>query len=572
MKIAWQSWDEAAFARARDENKPVLLSISAVWCHWCHVMDETTYSDDRVIAKINEQFVPVRVDNDRRPDVNARYNQGGWPTTAFLAPNGALLAGATYMPPEQLLGALDQIANFYRENRAHVAERSEALRKEAAPERTAAGELRETMIARVLEEISEAYDPEYGGFGDQPKFPMTDVLDFLWQEYRANGEQRLYDMLAKTMLAMSGGGMYDHVEGGFFRYSTTRNWSVPHFEKMAEDHGALLRLLALMARATGNPQFRITLESALNYVRTQWRDPQAHFFAGSQDADENYYALPLEDRKKRQAPFIDRTSYSNWTAALAGAFAVAGWALDDDDLLREAASTLDALHEGMRDPDDLLFHYIEPGGTPQVRGLLTDQTAYMRALLDVHEYGGAPRFIERATTLANAIEKHFASPNGGFYDHAGVEAAIGNLDIRQRPLAENALLAESFLRLAALQNNESLRSRAEQTLQVYIPTYGGMRMFAAPYARALRRYFRPDTSIVLVGSSEATTDFREAAHALPDPLIAVRTVDPSDALELKTRGMEAKLAAYICRSNICGAPVYSADGLRAAYDQLPSSR
>src|SRR5213080_3789112 len=130
-EINWQPWSPEAFERATGEDKPILLSISAVWCHWCHVMDETSYSDSRVIAAINERFVPVRVDNDRRPDVNARYNQGGWPTTAFLAPAGELLAGATYMPPEQMLGALDQIANFYKENRAHIEERAVDLREEA---------------------------------------------------------------------------------------------------------------------------------------------------------------------------------------------------------------------------------------------------------------------------------------------------------------------------------------------------------------------------------------------------------------------------------------------------------
>lgn len=567
-EIAWQSWDEAAFARARQENKPVLLAISAVWCHWCHVMDETTYSDERVIAKINQQFVPVRVDNDRRPDVNARYNQGGWPTTAFLAPSGALLAGATYLPPEQLLGALDQIANFYRENQAHVEERGHELRKEAAPERKASGELRETMIARITEEIAEAFDPEYGGFGNQPKFPMIDVLEFLLQEYRVTAEQRLYEMLAKTMLAMSGGGMYDHVEGGFFRYSTTRDWSVPHFEKMSEDHAALLRILATLTRTTENPQFRTTLESALSYVRTHWHDPKTHFFAGSQDADEEYYALPLQERQRRQAPFVDRTSYSNWTAALAGSFAVASWALDDDALLREAEDTLDALHDRMRDSGGLLYHFIEPGGEPQIRGLLADQTAYLRALLDVHEYGGQPRFVQRAVPLCAAIEANFASPNGGFYDHAGAEAAIGNLDIRQRPLQENSLLVECFLRLAALENDEKLRARAEQTLQVYISTYGGMRIFAAPYARALRRYFHPATSVVVVGTPEATAELREAAHALPDPLLAVRTIDPQETRELKRRGMKRKLAAYFCRGNVCGAPAHSVADLRDAYEKL----
>ncbi len=569
-EIAWRTWGEAAFSEARRDEKPILLSISAVWCHWCHVMDETSYSDPRVIERIKERFIPVRVDNDRRPDVNARYNQGGWPTTAFLAPAGALLAGATYMPPDQMLGALDQIANFYKENRAHVEERATELRKETARESEAAGELRETMIARVLEEIADAYDAEYGGFGSEPKFPMPDVLDFLLQEYRVTGEERLYEMVAKSMLAMVGGGMYDHVEGGFFRYSTTRDWSIPHFEKMTEDHATLLRVLAELTRTTRNDRFRSTLESALQYIRIVLRDPKSNYFAGSQDADEAYFALPLEERRKRAAPYVDRTSYSNWTAAMAGTFALAAAALDDDDLLHEAEATLDELHDRMRDDDGLLFHYIEPGGKPHVRGLLADQSAYLRALLDAHECGGAPRFFSRARDLANAIERHFGSPNGGFYDHAGVEEELGDLAVRQRPLADNSLLADSFLRLSVLDSDERLRGVAERTLQLYASNYGSMRMFAAPYARALRRYFSAAPSAVLVGTPEQTADLREAARALQDPLIVVRTIDSTDAKELQQRGMDPAHApvGYLCRGNACGAPANNTAELRTAFEQL----
>ena len=569
-EIQWQPWSEGAFARSESEGKPILLSISAVWCHWCHVMDETSYSDERVIANINEHFVPVRVDNDRRPDVNARYNQGGWPTTAFLSSEGALLAGATYMPPDQMLGALDQIATFYRDHRDHVRERAVELRKEQTQERDARGELRETMVARILEEISEAYDPQYGGFGNEPKFPMSDVLDFLLQEHRAAGEQRLYDMLSKSMLGMAQGGMYDHVEGGFFRYSTTRDWSVPHFEKMTEDHAALLRVLAELTRTTRNPAFRTTLESALRYVRTVLRDAATNFFAGSQDADEAYFALPLEERRQREAPYVDRTSYSNWTAAMAGTFSLAAAALEDDTVMREAEAALDALHDRMRDEEGLLYHYLEPGGTPQVRGLLTDQAAYLRALIDAHECGGQPRFIDRARELAAAISRSFASERGGFYDHAGAEEQLGNLAVRQRPLAENCLLAESFLRLAALENDERLRDAAERTLQVYASNYGSMRIFAAPFARALRRYFSDAPSVAIVGAIEESAELREAARALPNPFIAVRTIAPADAKSLEARGMDPALSpvAYVCRGNVCAAPSRTPAELRDSFEKV----
>ncbi len=159
-EIRWSDWSVSAFERAQQEDKPILLAISAVWCHWCHVMDETSYSQPAIIDLINERYVPVRVDNDQRPDINARYNQGGWPTTAFLSPDGALLAGATYLPPEQMQAALDRVATFYKEHRAEIEARSLEIRsRKQAYEIADTGSLSEEMIQRVLRDVEESYDP-----------------------------------------------------------------------------------------------------------------------------------------------------------------------------------------------------------------------------------------------------------------------------------------------------------------------------------------------------------------------------------------------------------------------------
>ena len=571
--VNWREWNDAAFAQAKREDKPILLAISAVWCHWCHVMDETSYSDEPIIALINEHYVPVRVDNDRRPDVNARYNQGGWPTTAFLTPDGSLLAGATYLPPEQMRAALEQVEQFYKTNRAEIEQRALRIRSRARPfEGADSQDLQAGIITRVLQDVEANYDPEYGGFGTAPKFPMVDVLELLLQEYRAGGEQRWYDMLARTFFGMSDNGMYDHIEGGFFRYSTTRDWSIPHFEKMTEDHAGLLRVLAGLERLTRNDRFRATLVSALGYVRTTLRDPKTRLFAGSQDADEQYYALPLEERRAQTAPYVDRTSYSNWTAWMAGTFFFAADALDDDRLTEEGEATLDALHERMRDNDGLLYHYVEhhAQAVPQVRGLLTDQAAYLRALLDAHEYGGQPRFLARARDVAAAIERRFAAEDGGFYDHASIEENLGNLFMRDRPMPDNASLAESFLRLWVFDDEPHYRLTAQRTLQLYAKTYERSGMFAAPYARALRRFLATPSSVILVGSDAETADLREAAHNLPEALLVVSTIDPQDREALAKRGFDPKLhpVAYVCREEACAAPALNAGDLRGAYEAL----
>ena len=570
-EIRWSEWSPEAFERSRLENKPILLAISAVWCHWCHVMDETTYSNPEIIELINDRFVPVRVDNDRRPDINARYNQGGWPTTVFLTPDGVMLTGATYVPPAQMAHMLPQIDRYFNDHRADIEKRAAEVRaRNVTGSEDSATDLAESTIERIAGEIANRYDEQYGGFGDEPKFPMTDALEFLLFEFGCCGDQRSYEMVARSILGMSTGGMYDHVEGGFFRYSTTRDWSVPHFEKMTEDHAGLLRVLAGLYARSKNPEFRATLVSAERFVRTVLYDPATHRFAGSQDADEAYFALPLKERSERAAPYVDRTSYSNWTASIAGALFAVAYALDDDGLTAEMCAALDELHDVMLDGRGLLFHFIEPHGKPQVRGLLCDQAAYLRALIDAHEFSGEPRFLERAVALSSAIAETFGSPDGGFYDRAPLEGELGALALRDQPLGDNALVADSLLRLSVLCEEPSFRITAQRTLARYAKSCAGAGPFAATFARALRRYLGAERTIAIVGTAEDAAGLREAAHALGDPLAAIRSINPGDAATLAARGLQPapSPAAYVCRGRACGPPASSPADLVRTYETL----
>jgi uncharacterized protein len=466
------------------------------------------------------------------------------------------------MPPAQLTRTLEHVAEFYRTHKAEIAQRVSELEPKA-PYIGSAGELNPNMIARIIEEIADNYDEEFGGFGSEPKFPQTDALELLLEEYRrgvALGErdERLYGILAKTALGMARGGMYDHVEGGFFRYSTTRDWSVPHFEKMSEDHGGLLRVYAGLYRVSRNPAFRDTLLSATTYLRTTLRDPQTGRFYGSQDADEDYFALPLEERRKRAAPYVDHTSYTNWSANLASAFFAAADVLDDDALAANAMRALDGLAETMTDADGLTYHFIVPGGEPSVRGLLTDQVAYLRALIDAHQWSGEPRFIDRARSLADAVEAHFRDERGAYADHAGREEVLGRVRIPNAPLDENGEAADALLRLAAITDEESYAAIARRLLSVFAKTYGRAGSFAAAYVLAVRRALDPPETVRIVGSPQATADFREAARALPNPLVTVRTIDPSDHAGLQRAGLPADApVAYVCRGTSCSAPALS---------------
>jgi hypothetical protein len=555
-EIAWQPWTDDTFARALREDKPILLSISAVWCHWCHVMDETSYSDGNVIEAINARFVPVRVDNDERPDVNARYNMGGWPTTAFLSPDGSLLTGATYLPPEHMQRALEQVAQFYAERKSEIAEKTRETRAARTSYDIASpDELAFATIVEFATALQEGYDEEFGGFQEAPKFPQPEVHEFLLAYWRLTNNARSYELVAHTMRAMAHGGMYDAVEGGFFRYSTTRDWTVPHFEKMAEDHAGLLRVLAQLELWAPSELVRGDLERTIGYVRTVLRDPQTGFFAGSQDADEAYYALPLEERRKLQPPFVDHRSYSNWTAALAGSFAWCGIALDDPSLVDDALFTLDAMHDRLRDRDGLLFHVAAPGEAPRITGLLGDQVAYVRALLDAYEISGEPRMLERARAHAEATIAAFGAEEGGFYDRINRDT-LGRLEVPDRPIVDNGLMAENLLRLASIVHEPRYREIAERTLLLYAKTFRGAMTFSAAYVRALARYLAPEVTVRVTGDLAAAAELRRAARQLPSPFVAVSSKPGLEAL------------AYLCRGTACGSPVGRPPELAAVYAAL----
>jgi uncharacterized protein YyaL (SSP411 family) len=565
-EISWNAWEPQAFSKAQREGKPILLSISAVWCHWCHVMDETTYSDPEVMAAIANDYVAVRVDNDERPDVNARYNMGGWPTTAFLAPDGTTLTGTTYVPPEQMRDILTEIARWYRENESQLAKRGDMLQQPASSTKIGSREdLRGENVRSFADAIAQRFDEEFAGFGDAPKFPQPELLEFLLAEAQACGDERLHRMAVRTLLAMANGGMYDHVEGGFFRYSTTRDWSIPHFEKMAEDHAGLIRVLALLIERSPRHELHATLRSAVDYVLAVLYDPQTGHFAGSQDADEEYYALPLEERRERRAPFVDRTLYADRDAALAGSVVLAGASLEDDAVLEHGIRALEVLHEHMRDPGGLLFHVRRSGDVPEVRGLLADQVYYLRALLDAHEITGEARFLDRAIALVDAIERVLSAPDGGFYDHAGIERALGRLQIQDRPIVENSLLAESLLRSSELVAEPRYRTLAARTLLLYTDAFATVGPFAAAYARALRRYLSTAVSVRIVAALREGGEFREAARRLPSAFVSVRSVDPELAPTLQLPESPAP-SAYVCAAHTCGPPVFAPEHLRTAYD------
>lgn len=298
--IEWYEFGEEAFAKAKELDRPVLLDIGAVWCHWCHVIDRESYENEEIARIINEHYIPVKVDRDQRPDIDARYQQvvvsltghGGWPLTGFLTHDGRVIYGGTYFPPRVMKNLLLKIKDLYQERKQEIFAQEEMNVGEldqAAVAETEALPLTDEVLENVLASCKRTYDPVHGGFGTAPKFPHFSALEFLTAWLNQNlfkPEARPYhDMLLKTLDAMADGGIYDHIAGGFHRYSVDREWHVPHFEKMAYDNAEALKVYAQAHRLTGIAKYRDVAEGIVRFVDRQLSDRENGGFYASQDAD-----------------------------------------------------------------------------------------------------------------------------------------------------------------------------------------------------------------------------------------------------------------------------------------------
>ena len=298
--IHWFPWSEEAFAAARSGDRPVLLDIGAVWCHWCHVMDGESYEDAELARFLNEHFVCIKVDRDERPDVDARYQravqaltrQGGWPLTAFLTPAGEVFYGGTYFPPDGAHGrpgfrsVLESVLEAYRARRGQVQSQAEAILRvvsedldEAAP-----GEVTPRVLDAAVDQMERIFDPVNGGFGRSPKFPHPGAMTFLlhrWYDQPADPVRRMLD---RTLEGMARGGVYDQLGGGFHRYSVDAEWIVPHFEKMSYDNSELLKAYVDAHALFGTDEYAETARGIVRWVREVLADAEGGY-AASQDAD-----------------------------------------------------------------------------------------------------------------------------------------------------------------------------------------------------------------------------------------------------------------------------------------------
>jgi hypothetical protein len=333
--VNWNPWGEAAFARAQAEDKPILLDIGAVWCHWCHVMDRESYENPEIAALINRHFVAVKVDRDERPDVDARYQaavsaisgQGGWPLTAFLTPDGRPYFGGTYIPPDDRYGrpgfgrVLLALSQVWQERRDEALETASSVM--AAIEHNESfsgrgGELTLALVDKIAASVLKQFDPRNGGFGSQPKFPHSSVLDLLLELAMNRDNTAAEEAFTATLEKMARGGVYDQLAGGFHRYSVDERWAVPHFEKMLYDNTELLRNYVHGFQSFAREDFRQTASEIVRWLDATMTDRERGGFYASQDADidldddGDYFTWTLDEARAALDPDELEFAKSYW--------------------------------------------------------------------------------------------------------------------------------------------------------------------------------------------------------------------------------------------------------------------
>ncbi len=606
--VDWYPWGDEAFALARAEDKPILLSIGYAACHWCHVMERESFEDEETAELMNELFVSVKVDREERPDVDAVYmeavvsltGQGGWPMTVFLTPAGEPFFGGTYYPPEPRHGLpafrqlLVAIAEAYRERRDDVAKQAatlvEALQRSAqtTPSREP---LTESVLAEAERVLRAQFDPRWGGFGHAPKFPPYSALEFLLR-------RRAFDVVLGTLDGMRAGGMYDLVGGGFHRYSVDTQWLVPHFEKMLYDNALLVPTYLHAWVLTGEESYRRVVEETVEYVLRELR-LEGGGFASAQDADTDsvegltftwteeelaaaigpgreLLLQPFEHgrsvlrgrladeeraqlfavRERRPKPLRDDKAIAAWNGLMLAALAESGRRLDREDWLDAARELAEFLLGPLSDGNRLQRTW--RNGVAKGTGYLEDYANVAHGLYELHVATGELRWLIESRRLALlAVELFGDGERGGFFvtpvDGEALVARQKDLDDTPTP-SGNSMLAFVLLRLARIWGDDEVERAAVGVLRlvrdlvVRAPTAFGWALCA------LDLHLSPPRELAIVGGPH--TDVARAALRAFDPNAVVAFGPAEDVPLLAGKALVDGLpAVYMCERFACHAPV-----------------
>jgi uncharacterized protein YyaL (SSP411 family) len=597
--VHWQPWSAETLAAARAADRPILLSIGYAACHWCHVMAQESFEDPLTAAMMNARFVNIKVDREERPDLDAIYQhalalmgeQGGWPLTMFLTPEGEPFWGGTYFPPEPRWGRpafpqiIEALSRAYAEKRQEVAQNVKALKEALAGlGRPQAGEpIGPELLDRIAERLLREVDQLNGGIGTAPKFPQTGILELLWRAWKRTREAPYREAVTRALDAMCQGGIYDHLGGGFARYSTDARWLVPHFEKMLYDNAELIDLMTLVWQETKSPLYKERVEETIGWVWREMRIPDGAF-ASSLDADSEHeegkfyvwtepdidallgpqaalfkrvYDVTAEGnwegrtilnrlkapapldaaeeaelseartilfraREKRVRPGLDDKVLADWNGLLIAGLANAGLVFDRPDWVAMGRDAFDFVRREMTDGDGRLFHSWR---ARQARhpASVDDYANLTRAALALHEATGEGDFLAAARELVAVLDRHYWDKAGGGYFFAADDTE--GLITRAKTAADaatpagNGTLVAALARLALLTGESGYRARAEAILCAFSGEVGRNFFPLAGLLNSGEVLAKP-VQIVLVGESEA---LRRAVYrvSLPNRVVLV---------------------------------------------------
>lgn len=523
--IRWQHFAPATLAAAAAADRPVLLVLTAPWCQHCRDLLATTFTDPQVVAAVQDGFVPVHVDAERRPDVNQRYGTGSWPTIAWLTPDGELLAHDTYLEAKALLARLAAVRNAWPQQKPKLQQSLRDLQAADAVRSPRTGRLQKEMVLDIASAVYEKFDARHGGFGEGSKFPHPEALDFALVQVSKRGDERMREVVVRTLDRLLDSPLHDRVEGGVFRYSRTPDWHTPDHEKLVDQNALLLRACLEAYQVFGTESYRQAALGIVDWLCLTMRDRSTGAFAGSQDGDADYFTSDRKTRAHREPPSLDRTVYCHANAIAASSLCKAAAVLDRPELRSMAMQTLRFLLDHLYDGQDV-YHYWD--GTYHLPGMLADQAHLIRALIDASQHSGDADLLLPAEAIAERAIRRQKAPHGGFYDILHDPHQQGPMRRRNRSILDNATMAESLVRLSYLSRRTEFHDEAVAALESFAADYKEYGYYVAGYGRAVDLIFYEPLFLTIVGDrdSQAARDLRRTALAVYVPSRIVQSLDP----------------------------------------------
>ncbi|MET0806233.1 MAG: thioredoxin domain-containing protein, partial [Lacisediminihabitans sp.] len=603
--VDWYAWGDEAFERARREDKPIFLSIGYSTCHWCHVMARESFSDPVIAARLNSDFVSVKVDREEHPDVDASYltaagaftDNLGWPLNVFVTPTGRAFFAGTYFPPQPLAGhpsfsqVLDAVQEAWTQRRDQV---EDSAAKVAAALGSATTETRPgplpTTFDGVVAELVGYEDTEFGGFGGAPKFPVAPVLLFLL-ERGAHGDDEALGLVERTLVTMAGSPLRDAVEGGFFRYSTRRDWGDPHYERMLYDNALLLRAYTRLEalRPAAAPGVAAGIADFLIEVLQQ----PGGGFASAQDSESTivgetgdvqrieggYYALDAAARVGQTPPDLDGKILTGWNGLAIEGLAAAGFALDRPEWSAAAVRAADYLLERHRRLDGSLIRASIGDRESAASATLEDYGMFASGLLQLATATGEARFAVAARELIDLCLSGdtFTVPGGADPALAARGLALASDPSEGAYPSGISAIATAAEKLSLLTGDRRYREAATEAMRGVAPLAMLRPISFGSSLDLIARLAEPVTQLVVVGSvgAEVARAASVGGRTLGDRSLGVRPVGVSTIVSveqtaaLAAAGFELfagreREAAYLCRDFVCRLPITDAETLAAA--------